>query len=55
MTADRKQFLPALVEHYVSGRFPIGTLIKEYRHDQLQKALSDIKQGLVVKAVLVWD
>ncbi|KAK5062748.1 hypothetical protein LTR84_004823 [Exophiala bonariae] len=47
--------IPALVDHYRRGRFPIGDLITEYPHKDLDRAIADIHSGKTVKAVLVWN
>jgi aryl-alcohol dehydrogenase len=46
-------FIPTLVELYRQGRFPIDRLVRFYPLDDIQQAVADAEQGLVVKAVLV--
>lgn len=51
----RNQFIPALLDYYLQGRFPVVDLVKEYNYRDLNVAIEEMKAGSVVKAVLVWD
>jgi len=48
-------FLRELVRHFEDGRLPIDRLVKTYRLDQINDALEDMKSGVTIKPVLVFD
>jgi aryl-alcohol dehydrogenase len=47
------EFIPALVELYRQGRFPVDKLVRTYRLDQINDAVHDSETGAVVKPVLL--
>lgn len=47
------EFIPRLVELWREGRFPFDRLIRFYRLDEINQAIEDVKQGDVLKPVLV--
>jgi aryl-alcohol dehydrogenase len=51
--ASPKSFIPYLADQYRQGRFPIDRLMKKYPLSQINEAISDQKQGLCVKPVLI--
>ncbi|MDV6268890.1 NAD(P)-dependent alcohol dehydrogenase [Rhodococcus globerulus] len=48
-------FLPSLVSLIEQGRFPLEKLVKHYRFDQINEAAEGIKNGSVLKPVLLFD
>jgi aryl-alcohol dehydrogenase len=46
------QLIPALVELYQQGRFPIDKLVRYYKMNEIEQALADSKAGDVVKPIL---
>jgi aryl-alcohol dehydrogenase len=51
--ASPKSFIPHLADLYRQGRFPIDSLMKKYPLSQINEAISDQKQGLCVKPILI--
>ena len=45
-------FLPALIELWRQGRFPVDRMMRTYEFDQLDAAAHDAEEGRVVKAVV---
>ena len=50
-----QEFIPMLIDEWKKGNFPFADLIKTYKSSEMQKAVSDVLDGSVVKAVLVWE
>jgi aryl-alcohol dehydrogenase len=48
-------FIPALVELWREGRFPIDRLMKNYAFEDLDQAARDAHSGAVIKAVLSYQ
>lgn len=48
-------FIPALVDHYLQGRFPFDKLIKTYKFDEINQAAEDSKSGVTVKPIIKFD
>lgn len=46
-------FIPALIEHYKAGRFPLDRLISTYPLKDINQAIKDHSAGLCTKAVLI--
>jgi len=46
------QFIPELIELYKQGKFPFDQMIQFYPFDDINKAVEDMEQGLVIKPVL---
>ncbi|KAK5657548.1 hypothetical protein OQA88_3121 [Cercophora sp. LCS_1] len=46
-------FIPFLIDLWRQGKFPFDKLLTYYKFDQLQQAMQDIKDGKVIKPVLV--
>jgi aryl-alcohol dehydrogenase len=46
------QLIPALVDLYQQGRFPIDKLVRYYKMNEIEQALADSKAGDVVKPIL---
>ncbi len=51
--ADPQIFIPQLIEHFLSGAFPLDRLIKFYELDQINEAAADTESGVTIKAVLL--
>lgn len=51
--SDPKEFIPRLVNLHRSGSFPFETLIKTYPLSEINVAIEDMKEGRVVKPVLL--
>ncbi|MEZ0365212.1 NAD(P)-dependent alcohol dehydrogenase [Mycobacterium sp. pUA109] len=49
------EFIPALVDLYAAGTFPIDRLITRYRPEEFNQAIADQADGRVIKPVIVWD
>lgn len=47
------EFIPQLVDLYLKGDFPIDRLVKNYRLDEINQAVSDAESGLVIKPVVL--
>jgi aryl-alcohol dehydrogenase len=52
--ADPRVFLPHLVELTISGRLPIGRLIKTYPFSDINRAVDDARSGATIKPVLTF-
>jgi len=52
--SNPETYIPELVALYKAGRFPIDRLIKTYPFAEINQAVEDQKNGLCVKAVLVF-
>ncbi|KAK7887915.1 hypothetical protein LTR67_009309 [Exophiala xenobiotica] len=50
-----QKFIPALVEFWKQGRFPIDRLTKSYAYKDVNKAIDDMHHGRTIKPVLIWD
>jgi aryl-alcohol dehydrogenase len=48
-------FIPALVELWRQGRFPIDRMMKKYAFQNLEQAAHDAHSGAVIKAVLTYQ
>jgi aryl-alcohol dehydrogenase len=49
------QFIPALIELWQEGRFPIDRLLTKYPFADIHQALADIHSGKTIKAVITWE
>lgn len=49
-----KLFIPKLIKYYQKGKFPFDKMIKYYKTDELDKAISDMLTGKTVKPVIVF-
>ncbi|BCR95325.1 NAD(P)-dependent alcohol dehydrogenase [Aspergillus luchuensis] len=49
-----EKFLPYLIEQNIKGNYPIEELIKNYPVEKYDEAISDMKTGKTLKAVLLW-
>lgn len=47
------QFIPEMISLYRAGRFPFDKLIRTYRLDQINEAISEQHDGLCIKPVLI--
>jgi aryl-alcohol dehydrogenase len=47
-----KVFIPKLIDLYKEGQFPIDKLMKFYKFEEINKAISDTKDGSTIKPVL---
>jgi aryl-alcohol dehydrogenase len=45
-------FIPKLIELYSQGRFPFDRMITFYPLDEINRAVADVEEGRVIKAVL---
>jgi Zn-dependent alcohol dehydrogenase len=52
--AAPKEFVPKMVEWYREGRFPIDKLIRFYKAEDVGAAIEGMRDGRVVKPVLLW-
>lgn len=50
-----QKFIPQLIELWKEGRFPFDSLITSYPLDDINRAIHDVHQGGVLKAVLLPD
>ncbi|KAL8286504.1 hypothetical protein RQP46_004521 [Phenoliferia psychrophenolica] len=50
-----KQLVPFLAELHANGKFPFDILCKKYPFSQIEEAVAAMKDGSVIKPVLVWD
>jgi aryl-alcohol dehydrogenase len=47
------EFIPKLVELYAQGLFPIDQLVTYYPFTEINRAVEDLENGIVIKAILV--
>ena len=47
-------FIPALVELWKQGRFPVDKLVRTYKFDDINTAFTDSESGATVKPVVVY-
>lgn len=47
------EFIPQMVDLYLSGVFPIDRLVRTYQFDDINQAVVDAEGGLVIKAVVL--
>ncbi|PWY92193.1 alcohol dehydrogenase [Aspergillus heteromorphus CBS 117.55] len=52
--AQAEKILPYLIEQHAQGNYPIEELITTYPIEQYGQAISDMKSGKTLKAVLLW-
>ena len=45
-------FIPKLLDLYRQGRFPIDRLVTCYPFEEIEKAVTDMEEGRVLKPVL---
>jgi len=50
--ATPQRFIPQLIELHLAGRFPFDRLLSFYEFSEINKAISDAKQGNAIKPVL---
>lgn len=50
--SDVKTFIPALLDHYKAGRFPVDKLVRYYDLQDINTAIVDSESGATVKAIL---
>ncbi len=50
--ADTRKLVPQLIELYKQGRFPVDRLVSNYRFAEIQRAITDMENGRVIKPVL---
>ncbi|KIW94816.1 uncharacterized protein Z519_04794 [Cladophialophora bantiana CBS 173.52] len=48
-------FLPALVDFWRQGRFPIDRLVTQYPYREINQAIDDMHHGKCIKPVLIWE
>ncbi len=53
--ADPHTFIPELLEMWKSGEFPFDTLIETFSFDQIQEAIAAVREGRVIKPVVLID
>ena len=53
--ADPQTFIPALVELYKQGRFPIDRLVHTYEFADIDQAAQDMQAGRTIKPVIVFE
>ena len=53
--SDPQKFLPRLLKMNEEGRFPYDELVRTYPVKEVARAVRDVENGKVVKAVLLWD
>ncbi|PQM48332.1 Geraniol dehydrogenase [Mycobacterium talmoniae] len=53
--AQIHEFIPALIDLYTAGKFPIDRLVTRYRPDEFNQAIADQAAGRVIKPVVVWE
>ena len=47
-------FIPALIELWKQGRFPVDKLVRTYKLDDINAAFADSESGVTVKPVIVY-
>ncbi|KAH6990023.1 chaperonin 10-like protein [Ilyonectria destructans] len=53
--SNPQKFIPQLMELHRQGHFPVDKLCKVYSVKDFDTALSDLRQGKVVKPIIHWD
>lgn len=51
--SDIHTFIPALIEHYRQGRFPVDKLVRYYDFADINTAIADAESGQALKAVVL--
>ncbi len=49
---DIKTFIPALLEHYKQGRFPVDKIVRYYDFEEINTAIADSESGDTIKAIV---
>lgn len=52
--ANPRQFIPDMIEWYRQGLLPIKDIVKTYPFESIEQAIADLKEGRVVKPVLLF-
>ncbi|MGA2028388.1 MAG: NAD(P)-dependent alcohol dehydrogenase, partial [Syntrophobacteraceae bacterium] len=50
--SDPQEFIPYMIRCYREGKFPFDKLIKQYRAQEINRAVKESQDGHTVKAVL---
>ncbi|WP_317930795.1 NAD(P)-dependent alcohol dehydrogenase [Halioxenophilus sp. WMMB6] len=50
--SDIHTFIPALLEHFKKGRFPVDKLVRYYDFHDLNSAIDDAELGVTIKAIV---
>lgn len=50
-----QEYVPAMIGWYRAGDLPLELIVRQYPIAEWQKAFEDMKSGLTVKPVLVWE
>jgi aryl-alcohol dehydrogenase len=50
--AEARRLVPQLIGLYQQGRFPVGKIVSNYRFAEIQRAITDMETGRVIKPVL---
>lgn len=50
-----RDFIPQMIQWYRNGQFPLDKIVTQYPAADFQQALSDMRQGITIKPVLVWS
>ncbi len=50
--SDVQTFIPALLEHYQQGRFPVDKLVRYYDWQDINTAIADSETGETIKAIV---
>ncbi|CAK7238019.1 hypothetical protein SBRCBS47491_010245 [Sporothrix bragantina] len=48
-------FIPAIVDFWKQGRFPVERLTKSYSYKDVNQAMADMLSGATIKPVITWD
>lgn len=52
--AISQTYIPQMIDWYRKGKLPVGKLVTNYRVQDYQQALEDMRRGTTIKPVLVW-
>lgn len=50
-----QEYVPEMIGWYRAGNLPLELIVTQYPIDQWEKAFEDMKSGITVKPVLVWE
>jgi Zn-dependent alcohol dehydrogenase len=53
-SAVAREFVPRMLGWYREGRFPVEKFVTFFKAEDFEKALAGMRDGKVVKPVLVW-
>lgn len=53
--ADPKKSIPMLIRWYREGKLPLEKLERSFQVEQFEKAREEMRRGVTIKPVLIWE